>query len=66
MQLYNNGIREDGLTYKALAIISKTASLSSAIILTLSDIHGSTLYTSAHIQCLKTIQRLGVTFGPEP
>lgn len=61
MQLFNNGIREEGLTYKALAIISKPSSLSSAITLTLSDIHGSTLHTSAHIQCLKTIQRLRVT-----
>lgn len=45
MQLFNNGIREGGLTYsyKALAIISKRSSLSNAIILTLCDIHGSTL-----------------------
>ena len=49
MQLFNNGIREEGLTYQALAIISKKSSLSSAIILTLSDIHGSTLFTHLHI-----------------
>lgn len=61
MQLFNNGIREEGLTYKALAIISKMSSLSSAITLTPSDIHGFTLYTSPHIKCLKTIQSLGVT-----